>query len=114
MADNTTVAVLGTGIMGAAMARNLLEAGMEVRVWNRTREKAEPLADDSARVAEGPAEAAEEGLRLAVSARFADAIEAGHGEEDMAAVYRAAGLDRGYPQTGLVPGCEYNLLVRKT
>jgi 3-hydroxyisobutyrate dehydrogenase len=52
MADNTTVAVLGTGIMGAAMARNLLEAGMEVRVWNRTREKAEPLADDSARVAE--------------------------------------------------------------
>jgi 3-hydroxyacyl-CoA dehydrogenase len=114
MADNTTVAVLGTGIMGAAMARNLLEAGMEVRVWNRTREKAEPLADDSARVAEGPAEAAEEDLRLAVSARFADAIEAGHGEEDMAAVYRAAGLDRGYPQMRLVPVCGYNLLVRKT
>jgi hypothetical protein len=32
----------------------------------------------------------------------------------MAAVHRAAGLDRGYPQTGLVPGCGYNLLVRKT
>ena len=89
MADNTTVAVLGTGIMGAAMARNLLAAGMEVRVWNRTREKAEPLADDIARVAEGPAEAAEEGLRLAVAARFDEAIEAGHGEEDMAAVYCA-------------------------
>jgi 3-hydroxyisobutyrate dehydrogenase len=38
MTDNATVAVLGTGIMGAAMARNLLSAGMEVRVWNRTRE----------------------------------------------------------------------------
>ena len=40
MLENATVAVLGTGIMGAAMARNLLAAGMEVRVWNRTREKA--------------------------------------------------------------------------
>ncbi len=60
MAENdTTIAVLGTGIMGAGMARNLLAAGMEVRVWNRTREKAEPLADDGAKVAESPAEAAE-------------------------------------------------------
>jgi 3-hydroxyisobutyrate dehydrogenase len=57
--NNATVAVLGTGIMGAAMARNLLAAGMEVRVWNRTREKAEPLADDGATVADSPAEAAE-------------------------------------------------------
>ena len=43
MADGTKVAVLGTGIMGAAMARNLLSGGMEVRAWNRSREKAEPL-----------------------------------------------------------------------
>ncbi|HZC19913.1 MAG TPA: NAD(P)-dependent oxidoreductase [Rubrobacteraceae bacterium] len=59
MEDNNTVAVFGTGLMGAAMARNLLAAGMGVRVWNRTREKAEPLADDGARVANSPAEAAE-------------------------------------------------------
>ena len=59
MAHNNTIAVLGTGIMGAAMARNLLAAGMEVRVWNRTREKAEPLADEGARVADTPAEATE-------------------------------------------------------
>src|SRR5919199_2159572 len=59
MANDNTVAVLGTGIMGAGMARNLLAAGMEVRAWNRTREKAEPLADDGAKVAESPAEAAE-------------------------------------------------------
>jgi 3-hydroxyisobutyrate dehydrogenase-like beta-hydroxyacid dehydrogenase len=44
MLENATVTVLGTGIMGAAMARNLLAAGMEVRVWNRTREKAESRA----------------------------------------------------------------------
>ncbi|MDQ3284577.1 MAG: NAD(P)-binding domain-containing protein, partial [Actinomycetota bacterium] len=34
MANDNAIAVLGTGIMGAAMARNLLSAGMEVRVWN--------------------------------------------------------------------------------
>lgn len=52
-----TVAVLGTGIMGAAMARRLLQADHDVRVWNRTREKAEPLGDDGATVADSPEEA---------------------------------------------------------
>src|SRR5262245_57806179 len=52
------IAFLGTGIMGAPMARNLLRAGFEVRVWNRTREKAEPLAQDGATVASSPADAA--------------------------------------------------------
>jgi 3-hydroxyisobutyrate dehydrogenase len=59
MTDQPTVSVLGTGIMGAAMARNLCRAGMSVQVWNRTREKAEPLAADGARVAGTPAEAVE-------------------------------------------------------
>jgi len=59
MSENATVAVLGTGIMGAAMARNLLAAGMEVRVWNRTREKADPLAADGAAIAASPAQATE-------------------------------------------------------
>jgi 3-hydroxyisobutyrate dehydrogenase len=45
--------------MGAAMARNLCRAGLEVRAWNRTREKAEPLAADGARIAGTPAEAVE-------------------------------------------------------
>lgn len=57
MADGK-VAVLGTGIMGAAMARNLVSAGMEVRAWNRSREKAEPLSGDGVKVADSPAEAA--------------------------------------------------------
>ena len=50
------VAVLGTGIMGAPMARNLAGAGHEVTVWNRTREKAEGLG---ANVAGSPPEAVE-------------------------------------------------------
>lgn len=54
----TEIAVLGTGIMGAPMARNLLLAGFGVRVWNRTTEKARPLADDGATVADSPGEAA--------------------------------------------------------
>ncbi|WP_432058574.1 NAD(P)-dependent oxidoreductase [Streptomyces sp. bgisy022] len=55
--DQLTVAVLGTGIMGAAMARNLARAGHAVRAWNRTRAKAEPLAADGAHVADTPADA---------------------------------------------------------
>ncbi|MFJ3160024.1 NAD(P)-dependent oxidoreductase [Streptomyces kanasensis] len=57
MTDTVTVGLLGTGIMGAAMARNLARAGLGVRVWNRTRAKAEPLAADGAYVADTPAEA---------------------------------------------------------
>ncbi|MBY6301322.1 NAD(P)-dependent oxidoreductase [Streptomyces clavuligerus] len=54
-----TVSVLGTGIMGAAMARSLARSGHTVRVWNRTRAKAEPLAADGVHIADGPADAAE-------------------------------------------------------
>ncbi len=55
-----TVAVLGAGgTMGFPMARNLARAGIGVRAWNRSREKAEPLAGDGATVAGTPAEAAE-------------------------------------------------------
>jgi 3-hydroxyisobutyrate dehydrogenase len=50
------IAFLGTGIMGGPMARNLATAGYEVRVWNRSREKAEGLgaavADSSAQAVE--------------------------------------------------------------
>jgi 3-hydroxyisobutyrate dehydrogenase len=54
-----TVAVLGTGTMGGPMARNLARAGFGVRVWNRTRDKADPLARDGAQVCDTPAEAAD-------------------------------------------------------
>jgi 3-hydroxyisobutyrate dehydrogenase len=60
MADRETVAVLGAGgTMGFPMARNLARAGFRVRAWNRSREKAEPLASDGAQVTDTPAEAAE-------------------------------------------------------
>jgi 3-hydroxyisobutyrate dehydrogenase len=51
------VAILGTGIMGAPMARNVLAAGHDVSAWNRSREKAEPLAEDGITVADSVADA---------------------------------------------------------
>jgi 3-hydroxyisobutyrate dehydrogenase len=57
MTSNPTVALLGTGTMGAGMAANIAGAGLPLRVWNRTREKAEPLAKVGATVADTPAEA---------------------------------------------------------
>ena len=81
MANDNAIAVLGTGIMGAAMARNLLLAGMEVRVWNRSREKAEPLADDGATVSDSLAEAAEGAGFVLTMLADADAVaEAAGGE----------------------------------
>jgi 3-hydroxyisobutyrate dehydrogenase len=53
----TTVAVLGTGIMGAPMARNLAAAGLTVRAWNRTPDKAAPLSADGVEVAATAADA---------------------------------------------------------
>ncbi|MFG2427567.1 NAD(P)-dependent oxidoreductase [Streptomyces sp. NPDC048590] len=51
------VAVLGTGIMGSGMARSLLRAGLPVRVWNRTRSRAEPLSAHGALVTDTAEEA---------------------------------------------------------
>lgn len=46
------IAFVGIGFMGEPMARNLLRAGFDVAVWNRTPAKAERLAVDGARVCE--------------------------------------------------------------
>jgi 3-hydroxyisobutyrate dehydrogenase len=53
-----TVALLGTGTMGAPMARNLARAGLPVLAWNRTPAKAEALAADGVRPAANPEAAA--------------------------------------------------------
>jgi 3-hydroxyisobutyrate dehydrogenase len=60
MTDTRTVAVLGTGIMGSAIARRLLAAKFAVTVWNRTSERAEPLAEAGAELADTPADAADQ------------------------------------------------------
>jgi 3-hydroxyisobutyrate dehydrogenase len=59
MSQQPSVAVLGLGIMGASMARRLVDAGFPVMVFNRSRAKADPLAAAGAAVADSPRAAAE-------------------------------------------------------
>jgi 3-hydroxyisobutyrate dehydrogenase len=52
------VAILGAGgTMGQGMSRNIKKAGIEVRAWNRTKERAEPLSDDGITVVDSPTDA---------------------------------------------------------
>ena len=68
----TTVAMVGLGHMGAPMARNLLKAGHDVRVYNRNPAKAEPFEALDAVACATPAEAAR-GAIVVVSSLFDDA-----------------------------------------
>lgn len=58
MDGRTTIGFIGTGIMGAPMARHLAERGFAVRVFNRTPEKAMTLARYGADVVKTPGDAA--------------------------------------------------------
>jgi 3-hydroxyisobutyrate dehydrogenase len=55
---DTRVAVIGTGIMGAAMAGNLIAAGLPTTVWDRSPDATAPLAGAGARVAPSARDAA--------------------------------------------------------
>ena len=57
MLTGMNLAFIGLGKMGRGMARNLLRAGHTMAVYNRSREKAEALAREGARVADSPADA---------------------------------------------------------
>jgi 3-hydroxyisobutyrate dehydrogenase-like beta-hydroxyacid dehydrogenase len=52
------IGFIGLGKMGVGMARNLMRAGHELTVYNRTKEKAASLVREGASVAATPAEAA--------------------------------------------------------
>lgn len=54
----TRIGWIGTGLMGSRMAANLLRAGCAVTVWNRTRDKVQPLLDQGAAWADSPAQLA--------------------------------------------------------
>lgn len=68
----STVTVMGLGPMGQAIARTLLSAGLDVTVWNRTPEKAAPLAAHGARIAPTPAAAVRASGLVLVSVRGND------------------------------------------
>jgi 2-hydroxy-3-oxopropionate reductase len=54
----TTVGLIGLGLMGKPMGRNLLKAGFPLVVWNRTRAKADDLLREGAKLAANPRELA--------------------------------------------------------
>jgi 3-hydroxyisobutyrate dehydrogenase len=53
---NEKIGFIGLGIMGQGMSHNLLKAGFELTVWNRTASRMEPLAAAGAKTAASPAE----------------------------------------------------------
>jgi 6-phosphogluconate dehydrogenase (decarboxylating) len=55
--DGNAVSVLGTGMLGTALARALLQAGHRVTIWNRTASKVDALVASGATRALTPAEA---------------------------------------------------------
>jgi 3-hydroxyisobutyrate dehydrogenase len=73
--DRVTVAVIGAGIMGSAMARNLAAAGLITRVWDRTASATGPLADAGAVVAASARDAVRDADVVITMLPTADAVE---------------------------------------
>jgi 3-hydroxyisobutyrate dehydrogenase len=70
------VAVLGTGIMGSAMARDLIAADLRTTVWDRSPSATGPLSDAGARVAGSPAEAVHDAPIVITMLPTADVVDA--------------------------------------
>lgn len=64
--DRQRIGLVGTGRMGLPMGERLMEAGHALTVWNRSAEKARPLVDAGATLAESPAALAD-GAEIVVS-----------------------------------------------
>ena len=60
------ITILGTGLLGSGFARALRREGEAVRAWNRTREKAQPLASAGVEIAADPASAVRGAARVHV------------------------------------------------
>ncbi|HYX53584.1 MAG TPA: NAD(P)-dependent oxidoreductase [Candidatus Limnocylindrales bacterium] len=90
------IAFIGLGSMGAAMARNLLNAGHQLTVYNRTRSRADELLAAGARIADTPAQAAEK-AEIAITMLADD-----HALEDT--VFGDNGLMKTLPQGSIHAG----------
>ncbi|MET3936492.1 NAD(P)-dependent oxidoreductase [Arthrobacter sp. OAP107] len=84
-----SVALLGTGPMGAPIARNILAAGVPLTLWNRTADKARAIG--GGRVAGTPAEAAA-GVVLTVLPDLPQVADLLTGEDGLLAGWKAAGI----------------------
>ncbi len=73
--ERASVAVLGTGIMGSAMARNLVAAGLPTTVWDRSPEATAPLAAAGAVAAASVPDAIRDARVVITMLPDADAVE---------------------------------------
>ena len=76
---------IGTGRMGAAFVARLLASNVDLWVYNRTRAKAEPLADKGAKLVDSPAELADRDIVFTMVAGPEDVLEVTLGEEGVLA-----------------------------
>jgi len=74
---------IGVGRMGRALATRLLQAGHELSVYNRTRAKAEPLAELGASIVDSPADLADRDIVFTIVAGSADVEEVVAGERGL-------------------------------
>lgn len=71
----TRLGWIGTGRMGFDMARRLAGSGCDITVWNRTRAKAEPLAEDGAKIADKLSDLAEQDIVFVMVSTWDDVKE---------------------------------------
>ena len=79
--SNHKIGWIGTGRMGFAMARRLVEAGCDVAVYNRTRAKAEPLAELGATIVDKPADLADRDIVFTMVSGPDDLLQVIGGED---------------------------------
>jgi 3-hydroxyisobutyrate dehydrogenase len=72
--ESAPVAVLGVGIMGSAMARNLVAAGLRTTVWDRSPSARAALAAEGALAAESPGEAVQDARVVITMLPTADVV----------------------------------------
>lgn len=81
---------IGTGRMGFALAERLLEAGCDVAIYNRTRSKAEPLADKGGKIVDSPRALADRDIVFTIVAADQDFREVTIGPDGVLAQQTAA------------------------
>jgi 3-hydroxyisobutyrate dehydrogenase len=79
--DTTTIAFIGTGVMGKSMAGHLIKAGYSLNIYNRTRSKADELIDSGANWCDTPGDAAANAQVIITIVGFPQDVEAVYFDE---------------------------------
>ncbi|XP_030967702.1 glyoxylate/succinic semialdehyde reductase 2, chloroplastic-like [Quercus lobata] len=102
------IGFLGLGIMGSPMAQNLIKAGCDVTVWNRTKIKCDPLISLGAKYKSSPREvAASCDVTFAMLANPESALEVACGEHGAASGMSSG---KGYVDVSTVDGATSKLI----